>query len=431
MQTLPQEKTEKRVYIGIAMIPSTMFRSIATACLLGLMMPHLTAQEKKLTPMMGWASWNNFRTGINESIIKQQADALVSSGLRDAGYTFINIDDGYFGGRDKDGNVLVNPTRFPNGMKVLADYIHGKGLKAGLYSDAGINTCGSWYDKDTIGAGMGLFGHERQDLNLFLAQWQYDFIKVDWCGGDWLKLDEEQRYTYISQLIKEIAPRTMFNVCRWRFPGKWVVGIADSWRISGDIVNSFESLLKIIDENADLWPYAGPGHVNDMDMLQVGRGMSFEEDKTHFSMWAMLCSPLIAGNDLTKMSPQTIRILTNKEMIAIDQDPLVYQARRIVDYGDQEVWARPLHSTMSGEVAVALLNRSNTASRITFSMDILGIDASKGYTLHDVWSRQDYPSSHEPQNSFQVPAHGVIVLTIRGVSKPYNVFQFAAGPPKN
>jgi alpha-galactosidase len=387
--------------------------------------------ERQQTPMMGWASWNNFRTGISESIIKTQADAFVGKGLKDAGYTFINVDDGYFGGRDKAGNILVNPARFPGGMKAIADYIHAKGLKAGLYSDAGINTCGSWWDKDTIGVGMGLYGHERQDLTLFLKNWGFDFIKVDWCGGEWLKLDEETRYTYISHLIREIAPRALYNVCRWQFPGKWVCNIADSWRISGDIANNFQSLLNIIDKNADLWKYAGPGHVNDMDMLQVGRGMSYEEDKTHFSMWAMLCSPLLAGNDLTTMSPETIRILTNKEMIAIDQDPLVYQARRLVDVGDQEVWARPLHSTISGEIAVALLNRSSTAAHITFSLDTVGIDATKGYTMHDVWSKKDYPTSRSPENSFEVPPHGVVVLTIHGVSKPYNVFQFADGPPKS
>lgn len=297
---------------------------------------------KPQTPIMGWSSWNNFHVDINEEIIKAQADFMISSGMADAGYSYINIDDGFFAGRDNDGNLMVHPERFPNGMKVLSDYIHAKGLKAGIYSDAGINTCASHWDKDTIGVGSGLMGHDRKDLKLLLNDWNYDFIKVDWCGGQWLGLDEETRYTQIANIIKEIKPNTVFNICRWQFPGEWALPIADSWRISGDISNNFRSILHIIDLNADLWKYASPGHVNDMDMLQVGRGMSYEEDKTHFTMWCMLNSPLLAGNDLRSMSDQTISILTNKEIIALNQDPLVYQARRLRDDGDLEVWAKPL-----------------------------------------------------------------------------------------
>lgn len=282
-----------------------------------------TSQEiiKPQTPIMGWSSWNNFHVDINEEIIKAQADFMVSSGMADAGYSHVNIDDGFFGGRDSQGNLLVHPERFPNGMKVISDYIHSKGLKAGIYSDAGINTCASQWDKDTIGAGSGLFGHDRKDLKLMLKDWNYDFIKVDWCGGDWLGLDEQTRYTEIANIIKEIRPNTVYNICRWEFSGKWALQIADSWRISGDISNEFNSILHIIDLNADLWKYASPGHVNDMDMLQVGRGMSYEEDKSHFSMWCMMNSPLLAGNDLRSMSDETIEILTNKEIIALNQDP--------------------------------------------------------------------------------------------------------------
>ena len=191
-------------------------------------------------PIMGWASWNHYRININEDIIKSQADAMITSGLKDVGYSYINIDDGFFGGRDENGNLLSHKERFPNGMKSLADYIHSKGLKAGIYSDAGINTCASYWDKDTIGVGMGLYGHDEQDLNLFLKKWNYDFIKIDWCGGQWLGLDEQIRYTEISRKIRAIRPEAIYNVCRWRFPGKWVTQIADSWRISGDISNDFK-----------------------------------------------------------------------------------------------------------------------------------------------------------------------------------------------
>ncbi|BDD10178.1 hypothetical protein FUAX_26100 [Fulvitalea axinellae] len=379
---------------------------------------------RKLTPIMGWASWNNYRVHINEDIIKKQADAMASNGMKEAGYQFINIDDGYFGGRDRKGNLLVHPERFPNGMGKLAEYIHSKGLKAGIYTDGGINTCASYWDKDTIGVGMGLYGHERQDLELMLKDWKYDFIKVDWCGGEWMGLNDKTRYTEIGEMIRELRPDVIYNICRWRFPGEWAPLVGDSWRISGDIANKFESVAHIIDKNADLWKYAGPGHVNDMDMLQIGRGMTYEEDKTHFTMWAVMCSPLMAGNDMTNMSDQTLEILTNKEIIALNQDPLVYQARRVKDYGDLEVWGKPLGSTNSGLVAVTLLNRSKEAKKIGFSLKSVGMDASKGYTARDLWNKKDYPSATTDSLSFEVPSHGVVVLKLDGASLPYNVYQY-------
>ena len=278
------------------------------------------------TPLMGWASWNSFRVNIDEKLIMSQADALVSKGLKDAGYSYINIDDGFFGGRNEKGKLMPHHDRFPNGMKALADYIHSKGLKAGIYSDAGINTYASYWDKDTIGVGIGLWGHKEQDLMLMLINWKYDFIKIDWSGGQWLGLDEQIRYTQIGELVRSIRPDVVYNVCRWKFPGEWVCNIADSWRISGDIGNNYHSVMHIIDLNADLWKYSSPGHVNDMDMLQVGRGMSRDEDKTHFSMWCMMNSPLLIGSDLRNISEETIKLLTNKELIAINQDPLGYQA---------------------------------------------------------------------------------------------------------
>lgn len=381
------------------------------------------AQTSK-PPIMGWASWNNYRININEGIIKSQTDAMITSGLHNVGYTYINIDDGFFGGRDKNGSIIPHKKRFPNGMKSLSNYIHSKGLKAGIYSDAGINTCASYWDKDTIGSGMGLYGHDEQDLKLFLKDWNYDFIKVDWCGGEWLGLDEQSRYTKISQLIKSIKPTAIYNVCRWKFPGNWVTNIADSWRISGDISSDFNSILHIIDLNADLWQQASLGHYNDMDMLQVGRGMSYEEDKTHFSMWCMMQSPLLLGNDLTTMSAETLEIITNEELIKLNQSTFVYQARRLVDYGDLEVWAKPMISTMSGEIAVALLNRSGKEATISFDLKSVGLDASKKYTMTDLWSKESFSISAKPEVSRTIPAHGIVVLKIIGTSLPYNVFQY-------
>lgn len=388
-----------------------------------------TAQDQQIAkhpkvPLMGWASWNSFRVEINEEIIKANADAMISLGLKNAGYSFINIDDGFFGGRDEKGNLLVNPERFPNGMQALARYIHSRGLKAGIYTDAGINTCASFWDNDTIGVGAGLWGHDEQDLALMLKDWDYDFIKVDWCGGQWLGLDEETRYTKIGRIARDIRPDVIYNVCRWQFPGKWVCNVADSWRISGDIGDNFKSIMQIVDKNADLWMYSSPGHVNDMDMLQVGRGMSYEEDKTHFSMWCIMNSPLLIGDDLRYISDTTIAILTNKEVIALNQDPLGYQARRIVDLGELEVWAKPLISSMSGQIAIVLLNRSEQSDNIDFSLDTLGIDAAKGYVMRDLWRKKDYETSNSNKISFEVPMHGVTVLKISGSAKPFNVFQY-------
>lgn len=308
-------------------------------------------------------------------------------------------------------------------MKYVADYIHSKGLKAGIYSDAGLNTCGSSWNKDNFGAGVGLFGHDEQDIALMLKTWGYDFLKVDWCGGEGLGLDEQVRYTQISRVMRAIKPSAVYNICRWQFPGKWALDVADSWRISGDITNTFSSILKIIDLNADLWPYAFPGHFNDMDMLQVGRGMTADEDKAHFSMWCMMCSPLLAGNDLSKMSKETIAILTNREIIAFNQDPLVYQARRLEDNGDLEVWAKPLVSTLSGKVAVALLNRSEKNATISFDIDKVGLQSAMGYKMRDIWAKKNYSPSKDKQVQFEVPAHGVVVLKLEGSMHPFNVFQ--------
>lgn len=377
---------------------------------------------KPQKPIMGWSSWNNFRVNINENIIKAQADAMLAKGLTKAGYQFVNIDDGFFGGRDKDGNLLVHPQRFPSGMKALADYIHAKGLKAGIYSDAGINTCASMWDRDSVGLGAGLYLHDEKDLNLMLKIWGYDFIKVDWCGAKELGLSEEMRYTQIAKTIERIKPSTIFNICRWEFPGIWAVGIADSWRISGDISNKFSSILHIIDKNADLWKYSSPGHYNDMDMLQVGRGMSIEEDKSHFAMWCMMNSPLLLGNDLRTMSQQTLELVTNKELIALNQDDLGYQARRFEKQNDVELWAKPLQAVQSGKVAVALLNRANKPASFVLDLGKLGFDLVKPIKIRDLWKQQNLVFQGGIL-TFNLKAHETIVLRVEGTSKRQNLFQ--------
>ncbi|MFV0606943.1 MAG: glycoside hydrolase family 27 protein [Niabella sp.] len=357
-------------------------------------------------PIMGWSSWNSFRVNIDEKMIREQADVMRFSGMYDAGYRFINIDDGYFGGRDAAGKIFPDAKKFPSGMKAIADYIHSKNLKAGIYSEAGKNTCGSIWDNDKNGIGVGMYGYVEQDCQLFLKDWGFDFLKVDWCGGEKQKLDEETEYLKIFKAAKAVNNNVVFNICRWKFPGVWAIKAADSWRMSADIRDNFSSILKIIDLNADLYQYASPGHYNDMDILQVGRGMSFDEDKTHFSMWCMLNSPLLAGNDLRSMSKQTLSVLTNKELIALNQDNGFKQAQRLLRDGDIEVWVKPL-GVYGKHKAIAVMNRANKETFFTLQFDKIGLN--KKVRLKDLWLHKNI-GKVKNNKQFTIPAHGIIVL---------------------
>ncbi len=386
----------------------TLMLCFAIATIFVSIPPCFAQAQKPKPPIMGWSSWNNFRININEQLIREQADAMIASGMYVAGYRFINVDDGYFGGRDEKGKLLINSRKFPSGMKALADYIHSKKLKAGIYSDAGNNTCASMWDKDSLGIGCGLFGHIKEDLQLFLKQWNYDFIKVDWCGGEKMNLDKETQYLKILQQARAIKRSVVFNICCWKFPGTWAISKADSWRISGDISPDFESILHIIDLNADLYKYASPGHYNDMDMLQVGRGMSYDEDKSHFSMWCMMNSPLLAGNDLRNMSKQTIEILTNKEIIALNQDPAFKQGFRIFQSDSIEVWKKPLSGNHGKDIAIAILNRKKATS-FTITPQMTGISANS--RLRDLWEHKELGAMGAAK-SFTIPGHGIVVLKV-------------------
>ena len=357
-------------------------------------------------PIMGWSSWNHFHINIDEKMIREQADAMISSGMYKAGYRFINIDDGYFGGRNSDGNLLTDTKKFPSGMRALTDYIHARKLKAGIYSDAGKNTCGSKYDNDPNGIGVGMYGHVEQDCNLFFNSWKFDFLKVDWCGGDWMGLDEETEYTKIIHAVKSINPEIVFNICRWQFPGEWAIKLADSWRISGDIRENFSSILRIIDLNADLHQYSSPGHYNDMDMLQVGRGMTYDEDKTHFSMWCMMNSPLLAGNDLRNMTRETIEILTNKEIIALNQDKGFRQATRLLREGDIEIWVKPLGKA-GKQKAIAIMNRGEKTGQTALTPEKIGVSSTS--KLRDLWLHENIGKLGKSR-TFTIPKHGIVVL---------------------
>lgn len=379
-------------------------------------------------PLMGWASWNQYGININDSIIKTQADAIVTSGLAEAGFKYINIDDGFFNSRYADGALKIDQVKFPKGMKSLADYIHSKGLKAGFYSEAGINTCGSIWSGSTGGTGAGLYNHDQQDIDTIFNSWGYDFIKVDFCGGDQQKLDEKTRYTQIKNAIDNTGRNDInYNVCRWQFPGIWVTSVADSWRMSGDInlspgsIPKWNEIIRIIDQNTYLAPYASLGHYNDMDMLEVGRGLSEEEDKSHFSMWCILSSPLLLGNDLTSMSQQTIDLLTNSEVIAVNQDISGLQAHLIHSKNNLQVWAKHLNGKRSNERAVVLFNRSESPSNISFNIEDLNLIGP--VKVRDLWAKTDL-SAIESTYTANVPAHGVVMLKLVGTgSKLQEVFE--------
>jgi alpha-galactosidase len=365
-------------------------------------------QEAK-PPIMGWSSWNSFRINISEQLIKEQTDAMVKNGMKEAGYQFINVDDGYLGGRDSSGVLFLDSKKFPSGMRTLTDYIHAQGLKAGIYSDAGKNTCGSIYDNDPNGIGVGLYGHAEADLALFFQQWNFDFIKVDWCGGKQQGLNPEAEYSKLIQAVKAIDPNNVFNICLWAFPGEWAIKKADSWRISEDIAPEFGSILHIIDLNRDLARHSSAGHYNDMDMLQVGRGMTFEEDKSHFSMWGMLNSPLLAGNDLRDVTEETLSILTNKELIALNQNKGFKQATRALVKGDIEVWQKPLGTSGSRSKAIAILNRGEEEA--VFTLDPAAVGITKKSKLRDLWEHKDLEGAAK-NTTFTVPSHGIKVFRV-------------------
>lgn len=306
------------------------------------------------TPQMGWSSWNKFQGNINEDIIKGIADAMVSSGLRDAGYTYINIDDCWHGQRDADGFIQPDPKHFPSGMKALADYVHARGLKLGIYSDAGTETC----------AGRpGSLGHEYQDA-LQYARWEVDYLKYDWCNTT--NVNPRGAYQLISDALRAAGRPIFLSMCEWgdNQPWRWARDIGHSWRIGPDIWCSFDStrmfptyvqysVLDCINKNDSLRRYAGPGHWNDPDMLEVGNGLTVNQDRAHFAMWCMMASPLILGNDVRNMSAETKAILTNRNLIAINQDRLGVQGLRFLSRDGLDYWFKPL---ANGDWAMTIFN---------------------------------------------------------------------------
>ncbi|MBR0534213.1 MAG: alpha-galactosidase [Bacteroidales bacterium] len=379
--------------------------------------PRQQGSEGIQLPTMGWSSWNTYSVNISDSLIMSQADAMVSTGLADAGYNHINIDDGYFGGRDQQtGQLLIHPTRFPNGMKKVVDHIHSLGLKAGIYSDAGANTCGSYYNRDTIARGVGLYGHDQQDADFFFKELGFDFIKVDFCGGnapqnsDRLALDPQERYTAIRKAIDNTGRKDVrLNVCRWDFPGVWVRDVAISWRMSHDIGDRWQSVKSIINQSLYLSAYAGGGHYNDMDMLEVGRSMSSEEDKTHFGIWCIMSSPLLIGCDMTTLRSEAFDLMTNRDLIALDQDPLGLQAYVVQHIGETYVFVKDIEERFGTVRAVAFYNPADEPCHM--GIDLKDLDLAGGAAVRDLFERKDIGSVTDRLEA-DVPAHGTRIYRI-------------------
>ncbi len=366
------------------------------------------------TPPMGWSTWNHFAHTFSDKVIREQADAMVASGMKDAGYLYVHIDGGWEGQRDANGVLHPLPT-FPD-MKALGDYIHSKGLKFGLYSGPGPVTC--------AGAEAS-YGHEEQDAQMF-ASWGVDYLKYDLCsyriimqqesGGDVTKAEAMMRAAYekMHQAILKTGRPMVFSLCQYGLGEVWTWGPqvgGNMWRTSNDINDTYERMMSIADRQARLARYAGPGHWNDPDFLEVGNGgMNFEEQKTHFSLWALMAAPLMAGNDLTRMSDETKSILLNREVIAVDQDALGKAGDRVWQEVPLEVWAKPLSG---GEVAVGLVNQTTSATHVTVKLADVGVNGEA--QARDLWEHKDLSVVRESYTAV-VPGHGVVMLRLRPAS---------------
>ena len=377
-------------------------------------------EELAQTPPMGWNSWNTFQTNIDEPLLKGMVDTYVSSGMKDAGYQYFVLDDGWMSmERDNDGNLVADPKKFPNGMKEFADYVHSKGLKFGIYNCAGTKTCAGY---------PGTRGFEYQDARLY-ASWGVDYLKFDWCNTDGINAIEA--YKTMSKAIRAAGRPMIFSLCEWgqHKPWRWAKDVGQLWRSTVDIGIGFVktpskgdwqplSVLNILDQQDSIRQYAGPGHWNDPDMLEVGNGMKYNEDKAHFTLWCMLAAPLMAGNDLRKMSDETKSILTNKDVVALDQDPLGVEAFRYYTFDGIEIWVKPL---ANNELAVCFLNRSDHPQSVNYNWkEHLITDKVSGtsfdfgqntYKLRDLWDKKDVGTTGKVFTQ-TIPSDDVVVLRL-------------------
>ncbi|MBR1652969.1 MAG: alpha-galactosidase [Alloprevotella sp.] len=380
-----------------------------------------TAAAQEL-PTMGWSSWNTYGVNISDALIRRQADAMVEKGLSAAGYKYINIDDGFFGGRNTaTGELLVHPTRFPNGLKPVADYIHSRGLKAGIYSDAGANTCGNYWAHDELAVNVGLYGYDQRDIDFYFKDCGFDFIKVDFCGGmagnnsQNLILDPQERYTAIAEAMRRTGRNDIrLNVCRWNYPGTWVHDVALSWRTTADIYDGWQSVKDIIAENLYLSAYCYDGHYNDMDMLEVGRSMTAEEDRTHFGLWCIMASPLLIGCDLENIKDETLALVTNPELIALNQDPLQLQAYVAGYVSGCYLLVKDVEVPGGKRRAFAVYNPGST--RRSVSVNLASLDLQGQVKLRDLFEREDL-GTFEGTYTVSVPAHGTRIYMAEAASR--------------
>jgi alpha-galactosidase len=360
---------------------------------------HALSNGLALTPPMGWNDWNTFGCNVSEQLVEQTADIMVSSGMRDAGYTYVNIDDCWMtGSRSSSGQLVPDPSKFPHGISGVAAYVHGKGLKLGIYESAGTTTCQGF---------PGSIGHEQTDANTF-ASWGVDYLKYDNCG-DHQGLDAPTRYAAMRDALANTGRPMAYSICNWgqESPWNWGPTTGNLWRTTGDINASFGSMLSNFHQNVVLASHAGPGAWNDPDMLEVGNGMSFTEDRSEFSLWAEMAAPLIAGTDLRSASPATLSVYLDKDVVAVDQDSLGKQGTEVSAGGGLDVMAKPL---ANGDVAVVLFNENGGTSTISTTAAAVGLPSASSYRLNNLWSH--VLTSTSGTISASVPGHGSVMYRV-------------------
>jgi alpha-galactosidase len=346
---------------------------------------------------MGWNSWNKFACDVSEKLIRETADAMVASGMQAAGYQYVNVDDCWQVRRQADGTIMADPQRFPSGMKALADYVHGKGLRFGLYTDAGRMTCQKR---------PGSYGHEAQDAKTYAA-WGVDYIKVDWCSAE--DLNPEKQYAIFRDALAQAGRPIVFSICNWgvKAPWRWGPKTGNLWRTTGDISDTYDRMSLIGFSQNGLEKFAGPGHWNDPDMLEIGNGgMNPDEYRTHISLWAILAAPLLAGNDIRSMNAETKELLTDPEIIAVDQDKKGEQGHRVWQEGMLEIWIKPL---ADGSKAVGLFNRTESPLAMKIHPHMIGVLPSA--KLRDLWEHKDLGPINQGFSAM-VPEHGVVMLKV-------------------
>jgi alpha-galactosidase len=349
------------------------------------------------TPPMGWNSWNLFAGRIDDKTVREMADAIVSSGMRDAGYIYLNIDDTWEGDRDATG-VIHSNNKFPD-MKALADYVHSKGLKFGIYSSPGPYTCAGY---------EGSYGHETQDARTY-AEWGVDYLKYDWCSAARLYPNSAMRAVYqkMADELRATNRPIVYSLCQYGRDDVWTWGDkagGNLWRTTGDIKDTYERMMEIVDTQSQIAKYAGPGHWNDPDMLEIGNGgMTTAEYRTHMSLWAIFAAPLLAGNDVRGMTDDTRSVLLNKEVIAVDQDPTGAQGHRADKSGDIEYYARRLND---GDMALVVVNRADDSATVKIPWVEMNIPV--GTKVRDLWKHEDFPAGEN--QPFTIPAHGSLMF---------------------